>query len=47
MITQLTTVTNGLNSLGKPISNDQKRRKIIRAFPYFPFILKTESYNNL
>ena len=31
MLTRFTTITNRLESLGKPIHNDQKVRKIIRA----------------
>ena len=33
MLTCLTTITNALISLGKPIDNDQKVRKIIKALP--------------
>ena len=33
MLTCFTTITNGLISLGKPIDNDQKETKIIRALP--------------
>ena len=33
MLTRFTTIANGLISLGKPIDNDQKVRKIIRALP--------------
>ena len=33
MLTHFTIITNALISLGKPIDNDQKVRKIIRALP--------------
>ena len=33
MLTQFTSITNGLVSLSKPIDNDQKVWKIIKALP--------------
>ena len=33
MITKFTKITNRLSSLGGSINNDQKVRKVIRAFP--------------